>query len=301
MKYLKLLNLIIFFFSLTCKAQIRGNQLIETRSFEIDQIEFIKINLYAVITIDASAEEGIMITADGNLFEHINTSADNGLLVLDQKEWISSSQKIKITIGAPKLKRLESNTHGVTKLINFYNEQLRVNAPVGNITIEGQTKELRIGSEASTIDASQILATEAYVNIWGYGSVKVNVTENLWADVSNSGRLVYLKRPTKLKIKTTKGGKVLSNSEVSELKISKTKFIKFKIKNNSINRNHFEVVGPKPDGTKFGYGFPMMPYTVRHEDWSIGTKIYKINSLGFRKLLKTIKKEDEGTVVALFE
>lgn len=78
------------------------------------------------------------------------------------------------------------------------------------------------------------------------------------------------------------------------------KFIKFRIKNNSNNRNHFYVVGPKPDGSKFSYGFPMMPNSKRNENWSIGTKVYKVNGLGFKKLLIKIKKEDEGKTINLF-
>ncbi|MDT0557469.1 hypothetical protein RM697_02340 [Ichthyenterobacterium sp. W332] len=78
-------------------------------------------------------------------------------------------------------------------------------------------------------------------------------------------------------------------------------WINFKIKNNSKNRNHFVVKGPKAEGSKFGYGFPMMPYEKRKEKWSVGTKIYKENKLGFRKLLVTITANDEGKVVNLFK
>ena len=78
------------------------------------------------------------------------------------------------------------------------------------------------------------------------------------------------------------------------------RWINFTIKNNSENRNHFVVKGPKLDGSKFGYGFPMMPNEEREERWSVGTKIYKENKLGFRKLLVTIKSKDENTIVNLF-
>jgi hypothetical protein len=44
----------------------------------------------------------------------------------------------------------------------------------------------------------------------------------------------------------------------------------------------------------------MIPFTKRHENWTIGTKIYKVNRLGLKKLLVEIKAEDEGVVVDLF-
>ncbi|GAA4973695.1 hypothetical protein [Algibacter aquimarinus] len=121
------------------------------------------------------------------------------------------------------------------------------------------------------------------------------------ADVSNSGKLFYVSKPKKLDIKTKNKGKVLDLSDAGEIKNPEAKYINFKIKNNSANRNHFEVVGPKQDGSKFGYGFPMMPFATRKETWTVGTKVYKTNKLGLKKLLITIKPEDENMVVKLFE
>lgn len=81
---------------------------------------------------------------------------------------------------------------------------------------------------------------------------------------------------------------------------TKIEFISFEIKNNSENRNHFYVVGPKPDGSQFSYGFPMMPNAKRLENWSVGTKVYQANSLGFKNLLVTITKDNENQIVNLF-
>ena len=69
----------------------------------------------------------------------------------------------------------------------------------------------------------------------------------------------------------------------------------------SESRTHFVVKGPKVDGSYFGYGFPMMPGATKKERWTVGTKVYRINRLGLRKLLVEIKAEDEGQVVKLFD
>ncbi|WP_299336345.1 DUF2807 domain-containing protein [uncultured Psychroserpens sp.] len=297
---MKKLTLILLFIGITGVAQIKGNGNIETRSFDVQDLEHIKINLYAKVTIDQSAAEGMSITTDSNLFDLITTSIDNGVLHLDQKEWISASQNIIITIGAPKLKRVESGTHDLTKIINVDNEILQINAPIGKLIIEGKTQELRIGSELATIDASNIITENAYVNLWSYGKVTVNVKNILWADVSNNGELIYVEKPKKLQTKTKKGGLIYALSEAKTMKTTEATYIKFKIKNNSANRNQFYVVGPKPDGSKFSYGFPMMPYAKRQENWTVGTKVYKVNSLGFKNLLVTISEDNENQTINLF-
>lgn len=87
---------------------------------------------------------------------------------------------------------------------------------------------------------------------------------------------------------------------IERRKNSNVKFINLKIKNNSGNRYDFYVIGPKPNCSKFSYGFLMMPYAKRNEHWTVGTKIFKINRLGLRSLLVEIYANDENTVVQLF-
>ncbi len=97
---------------------------------------------------------------------------------------------------------------------------------------------------------------------------------------------------------TTNGCNEKSRNDVQAY--ATTKYINLKIKNNSWSRKHFVVVGTKPNGRNFSYGFPMMPGAVKKERWTVGTKVYKENSLGMRNLLVTLTEEDEGQTVELF-
>ncbi|AXG71105.1 putative auto-transporter adhesin, head GIN domain [Kordia sp. SMS9] len=280
-------------------AQVKGNKKIITRTFPLENIQKIKINFYAKVTIDPSAEEGMTITTDENVMDLIGKEVVDNTLYLDQKEWISPSQAT-IMIGAPNLRHVVTGTHDVTKIINVNNDYLQLTAPIGTISIEGKTKEFRLGVELAKVDASKLVAENAFVNIWSWGNAKVNVINTLDAEVKNSGKLIYVNSPKKLKKKTRKEGRIVSVETSDRIKNPDAEWIHFKIKNNNSKRNNFFVVGPKKDGSKFGYGFPMMPNTTRKENWTVGTKIYKVNRLGFRKLLITIKKEDEDTTVKLF-
>ncbi|MFD1061655.1 GIN domain-containing protein [Winogradskyella litorisediminis] len=297
MKKLSLLLMLVGFAGL---AQIKGNNNVETRTFPFENVETIKIDLYANITIDNSAIASLEITADSNLFKYIDTEIVDGTIHFSQLKWIAPTQKISIKIGAPNLKRVVHDTHDKTIITNVNNAILRVNANIGKVIIEGKTKELRLGTEIGHIDASNIEAEKVFVNLWDSGTIKVNPTKYLWADVSNDGKLLYTQLPKDNKIKTKSGGMVESSSNY-KMKKEDIKWISFKIKNNSSNRNQFIVKGPKADGSYFGYGFPMMPNSKRKEKWSVGTKIYKQNALGFKKLLVIITPEDEGKVVNLFQ
>lgn len=210
MKHITLLLLLIGF---SAAAQVKGNKKITTRTFPIENVQRIKINFYAQVTIDQSAPEGMTITTDENLFDLIDTEVVGNTLHLDQKKWIQPSRKAIITIGAPNIRHVETGTHDVTKIINVDNDYLQLTSPVGTIILEGKTKELRLGIELAKVDASRLVAENAFINIWSWGNATVNVTNVLHAEVSNSGKLIYVNSPKEIQKKTKKDGQVLPLAE----------------------------------------------------------------------------------------
>ena len=291
---MKKIVLIALFISLGINAQTKGNKNIITKNFSIDNVTSIKINLYAKVFIDQNLKEGLSITTDENLFDKIDKEVVSGQLNLDQISWVQPSQDIIIKIGAPNLKRLEQGTHDVTEII-LNTDEINLVAPLGNIIAIGEVENLSLGIENGNIDASAAKVENLNLKIWGYGKAKVVAENKIDSDISKEGRLELLNTPKVLKVDTKRAiarTKKLTNEDIN--------WIKFKIQNNSWNRHNFFVVGPKKDGSKFSYGFAMMPNAKRKENWTVGTKIYKVNSIGLRKLLVEIKPEDEGKIVKVF-
>ena len=292
---MKKLIIIVILINTSIFAQVKGNKNIETRTFSIDNLETIKINLYAKIIIDYAAKEEMIITADSNLFEKIDTEVVDGKLNLNQLEWIQPSQKIVVKIGAPNLKRVEKGTHETLQIINIDSEYLNIMALVGNVVVSGKVDQFNIGVEIGEVDASKLIAKNARVNIWSRGKASVYVQNEIYSIIKNYGKLVLVNQPRILKGDTKK---VVANSKKGYNE--DITWINFKIKNNSWNRNHFIVIGPKKDGSTFSYGFPMMPGSTRKENWSVGTKVFKLNSIGLRKLLVQIKADDKDSTIKLF-
>ncbi len=289
--------LFLLLFSCVCGlAQIKGNKKIETRHFSATDLNQVQVGLYATIVIDPSLEEGITITADSNLFENIDTEVVDGTLKLDQKEWISPSKRILIQIGAPKIQRVEQGTNAELKVINLHCTNFNAMALNGTIILNGEVQILGVGAESGTVDASKIVAKEVFLNIWGPGEALINATDLLDAQLSNKAKVSLFSKPKK-----TTGDVRKIHRKNTGTKKKETRYISFKIKNNSLNRNNFYVIGPKPDGKKFNYGFPMMPGKTRKEKWTIGTRIYMVSSLGLKNLLVKIEAKDANTTLPLFQ
>lgn len=276
-------------------AQLKGNKDIVTKTIQIEGLTDLEMGLYANVTIDQNAEAQMVITTDSNMQELIDTEVVDGKLKLSQLEWIQPSQRIKVTIGAPTLKRLEVGINETVLLKNVDRDNITLMALNGKIIVSGTANSAGIGAENGMIDASNLNLKKAFVNIWGKGKAIVNATDLVESKLNKYARLEFVKEPIKVK------GDIHRFSSTKKDAFAKAQYIDIKIKNNSFNRNHFAVKGPKRDGSYFGYGFPMMPGATKKERWTVGTKVYKVNKLGLKKLLVEIKEEDEGKVVQLFK
>ena len=291
----KILIIVIILLCAKGLAQVKGNKEITETYIETETITDIEVGIYGDITIDAAVKNGIFITADGNLLKLIDTEVVDGKLRLDQKKWIQPSQKIKITVGAPAVKRIQLETNDQVKVLNLECKRINTMALNGTILLEGKAETLSIGAENGTVDARRLNTKEVFVNIWGMGKAQFDTAELLDVKLSKEAELEYNSKPGQIKGNISKA--VANSKSSNNLEV---RYIDFKIRNNSDNRQNFYVIGPKPDGRKFSYGFPMMPGAVRKEHWTTGTKVYRVSGLGIKKLLVTIDEEAEDNTVDLF-
>lgn len=293
-----ILILVAQLFSILGTAQINGNGKLTTTTISLEKLTEIDIQFNADIILDFNAKETMTITADENVMNYIGQSYSNGTLTLDQIKWIEPSRNPKITIGTPYLKKVYQGTHSTTDIINVKSEKLWINGNVGKVNVSGECNEVRVRVSGTDVNLRNTKIDYADITVDGRATITLNDVNQLDTDLNRNANIVLLKEPRKY----------LGNSK-QEVKGRQPefaanpdlKFISFKIKNNSWTRKHFVVVGPKKSGNTFSYGFPMMPGSTKTENWSVGTKVYREGRLGSRELLVTIKAEDEGQVVKLFE
>jgi hypothetical protein len=279
-----LLIIAILFATLNLTAQIKGNETFVTSSIDISNFKSLYLGLYAEYEVDLSKGPSLEITIDENLIQHVEKSVKNGELIINQKKWIQASAPVKITVGAKGMKSFTQSSHSRTYIRNIDLDQLKVNAEVGDVFLEGKVSDLDVIVSTATVDASALSAKNGKFKFESWGKVIANVSGEVSTDNSTNGKLILNGEREKEKVE---------NNEI--------RFIKFVIRNNSANRHQFYVVGPKADGSSFSYGFPMMPYQKRDKNWTNGTQVYKVNNLGLRKLVKTIELKDEGQTVDIFE
>lgn len=293
-----LLSFVLFvLFGHSLNGQLQGNGKIKTFTENVKGIKSINIQFNADIILDFNKEEKLIMNIDDNLKEYVGMHFSNGQLTIDQIKWINPSKMPQITIGTPLLEKVFQGTHMTTEIINIESDELKLHGNVGEILAFGKAKEVNVNTSGTIIDLENLEITQADIKFFHNGQVIVSNVEQLIVDDINDSRLRLKDDAMRLRSseENRKAQKAIEESINPDLE-----FIKFTLKNNSLTRNHFYVEGPKRDGSQFSYGFPMMPNAKRPENWTVGTKVYKTNKLGMRKLLLTVKKEDEGQVLKIF-
>ncbi|GAB5408428.1 MAG: hypothetical protein BalsKO_07930 [Balneolaceae bacterium] len=278
-------------------AQIKGSGEITTQKIEVEAFTKIKNGLSSDYIIQIGDESEVKITLDKNLIDHIQVEVNRGELYINQKEWISSTKKIKVEITVPNLIQFTNSAHGLYKILDINNEAFKIDAPVGELFLTGKTKELIIDTKVGDIDASRLTTNNAKLSISSFGTIYVNALGEVDAKVSGNGKVVYSEEPQILKSKTEEGGKIISAQE-NTAPAKEIVYINLKLKNNSSDRVKLVFVGP--ENARFSYGVTLNIYQARKERFPVGTKVYLERALWKNQLLAEIKEEDAGQTVNLF-
>lgn len=288
----------IMFTSFQAFSQVYGNGQMKTITQSVEGLKNINIQFNGNIILDYTKDEVITITADENILEFIGIEFSNGKLTLDQIKWIEPSRLPDITIGCPELSDVYQGTHSKTIIRNMNASNITLEGNVGKIEADGKVDKLSVNTAGTQMDLSKLVIENAFVSVEDGSKVILNQVQNLEADVENENDLVLNSKPGRYS-----GNKNESNFKRQNrtIKNPNLRYIDFKVKNNSLKRNHFYVIGPKADGSRFSYGFSLLPGFSKKERWSIGTKVYKEKSMGRKELLVTISSEDEGETINLFQ
>jgi len=285
-------------FSQISQAQIYGNGNATEFSRTVDGLTTIDIQFNADITLDYSAEEVLSIEIDENIKDLVGIDFVNGKLTLDQVKWIEPKSLPKIRIGTPNLLRVFQGTHSSTEIVHVNSSNLRLEGNVGKIKASGKVELLKINVSGTDLDLENLEIGTAKIDILEGSKLQFGKVDKIETPYEDDERIKLKQEPKEYIVRNPK---VRKNKRPIFEPNPDLRYIPFKVRNNSFTRKHFVVVGPKKNGNTFSYGFSMFPKTNKSEKWSVGTLIYQEKRNGERKLLVTIKEEDEGKVISLFE
>lgn len=190
----------------------------------------VDLQLSGKVQIRQGAQYAVVVEAQGNLMDHIETKLDGSTLVIKSKGNIGNAKELHYFITMPKLNGVEVSGSGVVEVLDVFSPEDinfeisgsgRVQANViaenvsadisgsGNLKLDGSADELDADiSGAGEIGALGLAAKEVSVEISGSGSADVQALEVLELDLSGSGEVRYKGNPSRLKQDISGSGKV---------------------------------------------------------------------------------------------
>ncbi len=173
------------------------------------------------LVLKPGSQAGVQIDAEENIAQHIETSVDNGRLVVQTEDgfFLRPTRKIRIVVTAPSFEGIRSmgsgnietegrlTGEGPLKLESRGSGNIKVEVKVpeleaettgsGNITVSGEAPRARFSTMGSgDLDAANLQANEVDVAIRGSGNASVNAVEKLALDIKGSGDVRYRGNPS---------------------------------------------------------------------------------------------------------
>jgi hypothetical protein len=196
---------------------VSANGTTTTQSYTLPAFSAIELRTDVDLTISQSSTQSVDATGSDNLLNLLDISVVNDRLIIEVDECLITSD-LSMDIAVDSLEAIEILGSGnVTIPQTFVTDDLELNIGgsgdmelmldaedisveirgSGNVALEGTAVDLALEIAGSgDIQAFDLPATNAYLEILGSGSMEVNLSGNLDGKISGSGDIYYKGSPS---------------------------------------------------------------------------------------------------------
>lgn len=208
--------------SFSCKKDLVGDGPITTEIRSVPSFTGIDLRMNGYVYYTKSAETKLEITAKETIHSMLETSVQNGKLVIrySNGKTYDADESIRINVSGPDLNSLQLNTSGsIICLSDIQTQDLYLRSTgSGSISLKrvaansidaasnqsghitatgGSTVSEKLKTDGSgRIDLSAVAAKSANTHIVGSGDIKVRVSDYLYADIDGSGSVYFTGSPS---------------------------------------------------------------------------------------------------------
>jgi hypothetical protein len=215
-------------------VRVTGSGNIISRDFNFVDFTKVRISYGFTAEVKASSTYSIEVTADDNLFDYIYVKKDGDTISIGMKSGSYEQSHRQVTIMMPILRGVELSDGGRTSISGFDSSNdlsiklsdgtnLSGSLKAGNVDINltdgsevelgGSAKDIKIVShDGSRADLENFTVINTDLNIGDGGTLIINLTGTLNADLSAGSHVTYIGNPTMGAIKLSSGS-TLSKKE----------------------------------------------------------------------------------------
>ena len=209
---------------------IKGNRNVTEEIRQVGEFDQIKVSRGMNVYITQGSPAKVVVIADNNLHEVIETTVEGQVLIITTKENIGSAKEKKVMVTVDKLSGVAAtsgaNVWSQSSIISDdlklhansgANVTLEVNAKIlnadcssgANIKLSGLAKEAELEtSSGANLKGEALKADQCSMRASSGGNVSSTVIEKLDAKASSGGSVVYYGEPKSTDVNTSSGGSI---------------------------------------------------------------------------------------------
>lgn len=209
---------------------VKGNGNVTEEVRQVDQFDQIKVNRGMNVYITQGSPAKVLVIADNNLHEIIETKVEGGVLKVSVNENIRWAKEKKVMVTIEKLTAVDVSSganawsqnqimsenlelkasSGANLTMEVNAKYLKANCSSGaNIMLSGLAKGAELGtSSGANLKGQELKADQCKMSASSGGNVSSSVTGKLEADASSGGNIVYYGEPTSTDVNTSSGGNI---------------------------------------------------------------------------------------------
>ncbi|HZL11260.1 MAG TPA: head GIN domain-containing protein [Prolixibacteraceae bacterium] len=209
---------------------VKGNGNVTEEVRQVDEFDQIKVSRGMNVYITQGIPAKVVVIADNNLHEIIETKVEGGVLKVTVNENIRWAKEKKVMVTIDKLNGVEVTSGSNAwsqgpiksddlelKASSGANLTMEVNAKLlsadcssgANIKLSGLAKDARMEtSSGANLKGEELTADKCKMRASSGGNVSSTVTGRLEANASSGGNVVYYGDPGSTDINTSSGGNI---------------------------------------------------------------------------------------------
>lgn len=176
---------------------IQGSGVKASNVREVGEFTGIEVRCSADVRVHDGKEQSVTVEGDDNLLELITTEVKDNMLIVSSTEPISTRIGITVSVNVQQLESIHVMGSGDVRVedVDAATLTLSINGS-GDIDASGTAEKVDLEIQGSgDADLSNLITSDATVQVSDSGDVIVHATENLSATINGSGDIHYKGKP----------------------------------------------------------------------------------------------------------
>jgi hypothetical protein len=179
------------------QSTITGSGVTASQSRAIQPFDSIRLDGAADVDVAIADHTEVVVTADDNLLNTIETSSDGKTLVIREREQVKTQRGVHVTLKTPSLHNVSVNGVGNISITDLKEPSLTLNLTgTGSFAAKGEVEKLNLTlSGVGQANLQELAAQNATIDLSGSADANVNSADTLDINIAGAGNVSYKGSP----------------------------------------------------------------------------------------------------------